>query len=178
MKLLSESKASKRGTRSDVPIVVLVNGYTASAAEIVAGALRDHNRAVIAGTRTFGKGSVQSVIELPDGSGMKLTIARYYTPSGESIQAKGIQPDMLIEQLNSEVLEQASLESAQIRESSLSGHLESGQEPAETKTEPQRKAADLRTEPSGADAKPFVNDFQARGAHQALLALIRDRQQR
>jgi carboxyl-terminal processing protease len=80
-----------------VPLIVLVNGGTASASEIVAGALQDHKRAVIMGEQTFGKGSVQTVLPLGNGTGIKLTTARYYTPGGRSIQAKGIEPDILVE---------------------------------------------------------------------------------
>ena len=77
-------------------MVVLINGGSASASEIVAGALQDHKRALIVGTTSFGKGSVQVVESLRDGYGMKLTIARYYTPSGRAIQAKGVEPDIVV----------------------------------------------------------------------------------
>jgi carboxyl-terminal processing protease len=79
-------------------MVVLVNGGSASASEIVAGAMQDHRRAVIVGTNTFGKGSVQSVMPLPGNGAMRLTTSLYYTPSGRSIQALGVAPDILVEQ--------------------------------------------------------------------------------
>jgi carboxyl-terminal processing protease len=89
-----------------LPMVVLINGGSASASEIVAGALKDHHRAVILGTKSFGKGSVQTIMPLPGHGAMRLTTARYYTPSGHSIQAKGIDPDITVQQSRIETIEQ------------------------------------------------------------------------
>jgi carboxyl-terminal processing protease len=104
------------------PIVVLINGGSASASEIVAGALQDQQRAIIVGTRSFGKGSVQTIIPLGGNGALRLTTARYYTPSGRSIQAKGIDPDVVVEQELPPEL-QARASRSQIGEASLRGHL-------------------------------------------------------
>ncbi len=106
------------------PIIVLINGGSASASEIVAGALQDHKRATIVGTRSFGKGSVQTIIPLGQNGAIRLTTARYYTPSGRSIQAKGIDPDMLVENELPEELKPKTTEKPR-GEASLRGHLKS-----------------------------------------------------
>ena len=107
-----------------LPMVVLINGGSASASEIVAGALQDHRRAIIMGTASFGKGSVQTIIPLGGHGAMRLTTARYYTPSGSSIQGKGIEPDILVEAARIESVESG----RQRRESDLRGALENGEE--------------------------------------------------
>ncbi|MCH9712305.1 MAG: S41 family peptidase [Proteobacteria bacterium] len=104
------------------PIVVLINEGSASASEIVAGALQDHKRAIIMGNTSFGKGSVQTIIELDKGYGLKVTTARYYTPNGRSIQAKGIEPDIKLKNISLENEKEESI--IDIKENDLNGHLE------------------------------------------------------
>lgn len=112
-------KATDEGDEPTCPIIVLINRGSASASEIVAGALRDNKRALLLGTQTFGKGSVQIVIPLDDGSALKLTTAKYYTPDGTSIQAKGITPDIVVEHIR----ENNNKHATGIGEKDLKGHL-------------------------------------------------------
>jgi carboxyl-terminal processing protease len=115
--------AKKGFTRKDLPVVVLVNSSTASAAEIVAAALQDHQRAMIVGDTTFGKGSVQTIIDLGNELGLKLTIARYFTPNGISIQEKGVVPDIFLEEYDAKLLAKAKIKRDSTREKDLKGHL-------------------------------------------------------
>lgn len=113
----------------NVPIVVIINSGTASAAEIVSGAIQDHKRGIILGTKSFGKGSVQTVMNLNNRAALKLTTAKYYTPSGNSIQAEGITPDILVEQVKIDYSENNSNENKlfQNKESSLRNYLQNEQ---------------------------------------------------
>jgi carboxyl-terminal processing protease len=194
--LLRESKATAPGTRPDWPMVVLVNGYSASASEIVAGALHDQQRAVLVGTRTFGKGSVQNIIDMPDGSALKLTTALYYTPNGTSIQARGIEPDVTIEQLDPTVLRDARLGNGEFSEAALAGHLAvpvspetrevtdanraqtaAGRAAGGTPVNPPSPTRTVPRAPVGnTGARPTLeNDYQAFMGHQVLKALIAQR---
>jgi carboxyl-terminal processing protease len=134
----SKVTAKDNGDEISCPIVVLVNEGTASAAEIVAGALQDNGRALIVGTQTFGKASVQTVIPLEDGSALKLTTARYYTPKGRSIQAEGIKPDIVVKYMKrSEDADNGKDE--RITEKDLKGHIKPAKEDGTKLDEPQVK---------------------------------------
>ena len=123
---IPSSKLKFKTERGDIlldsPMVVLINEGSASASEIVAGALQDHKRAIIMGSTSFGKGSVQTIIELDGGYGLKVTTARYYTPNGRSIQAKGIVPDIELKNISLENEKEESI--VEIKENDLAGHLE------------------------------------------------------
>ena len=157
-----------------VPLVVLVNGGSASASEIVAGALQDHKRALVVGTQSFGKGSVQTILPLNNGTAIKLTTARYFTPNGRSIQAKGITPDIIVEEATVSSGETAKLE---VREADLERHLSNGNEEATTKSPHAPKEEKSKDEqPKGSKGKPALepgeivskNDYQV---NQALILL-------
>lgn len=138
-KEVTEAKA-KDGIYTGFPIIVLINEYSASASEIVAGALKDNKRALIMGKRSFGKGSVQSVVRMGDGSGLKLTVARYYTPSGVSIQAEGISPDIEVEEVDAESFEKSVITRNAKREADIQGHLQGEAEKARAAAQKQGKS--------------------------------------
>ncbi len=145
-----ETKAMAKNDNNEItcPIVVLVNEGTASAAEIVAGALQDNGRALIVGAQTFGKASVQTVVPLEDGSALKLTTARYYTPKGRSIQAEGIKPDIVVKYIKpAEDTENNAWWEDRIREKDLKGHIkpakEDGTKIDETQNKDVKDASDL-----------------------------------
>ena len=162
----TEPRAYADGTdlTQGIPIVVLVNGGSASASEILAGALQDNHRALIVGTKTFGKGSVQVLLPLTNGGAIKLTIARYYTPSGRSIQAKGIEPDIIVEQIQNK-LEKAD-DADFLHEQDITGALDVPKEPkpevssAKEKEAAQKKKEEDALDPDKQKKKKEVEDYQ------------------
>ncbi|MFZ0887572.1 MAG: S41 family peptidase [Candidatus Binataceae bacterium] len=158
--------AHKKNSYVEYPMVVLINGGTASASEIVAGALQDHRRAMLVGTQTFGKGSVQTILPLDDKSALRLTTARYFTPNGRSIQAVGVGPDVEVEPPKQqmaalEIPGGAVEEHAEIHESDLPHHFQNGQLGKKSGVSPPTGTA--VAPPSGAaDAKPGVEGAKAK----------------
>src|SRR4030043_1200283 len=152
-----ETKAIARNNNNEIscPMVVLVNEGTASAAEIVAGALHENGRALIVGTQTFGKASVQTIIVLEDGSALKLTTGRYYTPNGRSIQAEGIKPDIVVKYINPSEDKGNTMED-RIREKDLKGHIKPATEAGAKLDE--TKAKDIK------DSSGFSPDNQLKTA--------------
>jgi carboxyl-terminal processing protease len=172
---------SKTGHKElDIPLVVLINGASASASEIVAGAIQDHNRGLIMGTQTFGKGSVQTVAKVEEMKGVKLTIAQYMTPSGKKIQAFGIVPDVEVPEVEEAWIEDAMKERRYIRERDLRNHLTATVETKEEKKERlerekkerkdrAKKLQKLRKEKKSGKEEEFVKfdpvtDYQVRQA--------------
>jgi carboxyl-terminal processing protease len=137
-RVLDEANARPGGALARLPMAVLVNEYSASSSELVAGALRDSGKAVLVGSPTFGKGSVQTIFELPGGTGLRLTTMRYYTPSGQAIQAAGIQPDVEV-RYESEAAGTVPVQ----REGDLDGALASEETTAASESEPQRTSAEV-----------------------------------
>ena len=163
--------ATMSNPKRTYPLAVLINGGSASASEIVAGALQDHKRALLIGTTSFGKGSVQSIESLSDGYALKLTIARYYTPSGRSIQAKGVEPDIVVPH---RIIEDETSETDRLfKEKDLANHLDAESETEGAKTK-DKKTDKKTTDPvksrlSPLSAEQLMKDSQVRRALDILI---------
>jgi carboxyl-terminal processing protease len=160
---------ARKGTKeANYPIVVLINGGSASASEIVAGALQDHKRAIILGTQSFGKGSVQTIIPLSDDSGLRLTTARYFTPKGRSIQAKGITPDIVVEAVELPKTTDKK-DTLHLREKDLENHFEGDDKPGAVDPKKDEKKNDKKEEK--ADKVPSKLEDNLKIDYQVLRAL-------
>jgi carboxyl-terminal processing protease len=172
-----EFKAHANGEKRPYPIVALINGGSASASEIVVGALQDQKRALVLGTTSFGKGSVQTVETLREGYGLKLTIALYYTPSGRSIQAKGIEPDIVIKKRFVDAEDLNGPEDNRLKESDLRNHLEGDDqketiEPSKTdsKKKKSRQQRELELRHGPLTPEKLQSDYQVQRALEILIS--------
>jgi carboxyl-terminal processing protease len=167
-------KASSIGTYKDYPVIVLVNGGSASASEIVSGSLQDHKRAVVIGEKTFGKGSVQAILPISQGEAIRLTVARYYLPSGRTIQAVGVDPDIVIRQAKIEEFD----DNFEIKESQLQKHLEAELDKINGNTEVKEKKSVKEKKTPAVDNDVILTteavrkDYQLHNAVSILRALI------
>ncbi|MDH5424996.1 MAG: S41 family peptidase [Gammaproteobacteria bacterium] len=150
-----EFNAKPGDVLSGVPLIVLINGGSASASEIVAGALQDHKRGIIVGSKSFGKGSVQTIQELPAGGAIKITTARYFTPSGRSIQAQGIEPDIKLDRVKITELKDNSI--AAVKEADLSGHLAN---PKDSKQKSKNNSASSKSNKEAEEQPLSSTDYQ------------------
>ncbi len=162
----AEYTARSFGEKYSAPMTVLVNEGSASAAEIVAGALQDHKRAVIVGTQTFGKGSVQTIIPMDNGAGLRLTTARYYTPNGTSIQAKGITPDVVVAAAATDPAKSGN--GQVLREQDLPHHIENDTPSRQEETPETAGSPDQAPKLPATDTRKLAEDNQL---HTALLIL-------